>query len=130
LAAGGFLEHADVFGGEYGVPRQQVDGQLAEGTDVYVRTDVQRAASIRKLVTDAVLVFIAPASIGELEARIRARGADDEERVQRRLKTAATEMARQSEFEYVIVNEPGRLEVTADRLAEILESERFKPANP
>ncbi|MDP9237867.1 MAG: guanylate kinase [Chloroflexota bacterium] len=126
IAAGGFLEHATVYGHRSGVPRQQVDDKLAEGVDVYVRTDVQGAASIRQLVPDAVLVFIAPASLDEIEARIRARGSDDEERVQRRLKTAAAEMARQGEFEYVIVNEPGRLEATADRLAEILEAERSR----
>ena len=124
VAADGFLEHATVYGRHYGVPRQQVEDKLAEGVDVYVRTDVQGAASIRKLAPDAVLVFIAPSSIEELEARIRARGSDDEEKIQRRLKTAAAEMARQGEFTYVIVNEPGRLEATADRLAEVLEARR------
>jgi guanylate kinase len=128
IAAGGFLEHAAVYGRRYGVPRQQVEDKLAEGVDVYVRTDVQGAASIRKLVPDAVLVFIAPASLDELEGRIRARGSDDEEHIARRLKTAAGEMARQGEFEYVIVNEPGRLEATADRLVAILEAERNRPA--
>ena len=130
IASGGLLEHAVVYGHRSGVPRQQVVDKLREGQDVYVRTDVQGAASIKKLMPDAVLVFIAPSSLDELEERIRARGADDEERVQRRLATASQEMARRGEFEYVVVNEPGRLEATADRLLEILDAERQKPRPP
>ncbi len=130
IAAGGLLEHAVVYGHRSGVPRQQVVEKLREGQDVYVRTDVQGAASIKKLMPDAVLVFIAPSSLDELEDRIRARGSDDEEGVRRRLATESAEMARRDEFEYVVVNEPGRLEATADRLLEILDAERQKPRPP
>jgi len=127
IAHDGLLEHAAVYGHRSGVPRQQVIDKLREGLDVYVRTDVQGAASIKRLAPAAVLVFIAPSSIDELEERIRARGSDDEERIQRRLQTAHGEMARRGEFEYVIVNEPGRLEATVDCLLEVLDAERLKP---
>ncbi len=127
IASNGLLEHAVVYGHRSGVPRQQVVDMLRQGLDVYVRTDVQGAASIRRLAPGAVLVFIAPSSVDELEERIRARGADDEERIQRRLKAAHEEMARRGEFEYVIVNEPGYLEATVDRLLEVLDVERLKP---
>ena len=127
IAADGLLEHAVVYGHRSGVPRQQVADKLAAGIDVYVRTDVQGAASIKRLEPQAVTVFIAPSSLTELEERIRARGSDDEEHIQRRLRTAHAEMQRESEFEYVIVNLPGRLEETADRLAEILDAERQRP---
>lgn len=126
IASDGLLEHAVVYGRYYGVPRQQVVDKLAEGFDVYVRTDVQGAASIKRLMTDAVLVFIAPSSLDELEERIRARGSDDDERVARRLATARDEMARRHEFNYVIVNEPGKLEATVDRLVEVLDAERLR----
>lgn len=126
IATGGLLEHAVVYGHRSGVPKQQVLDRLAEGLDVYVRTDVQGAASIKQLMPEAVLVFIAPASLGELEERIRARKSDDEVRIQRRLHTAREEMARKGEFEHVIVNEPGRLDATADRLLEVLSAERSK----
>jgi guanylate kinase len=76
---------------------------------------------------DAVRVFIAPESIAELEVRLRARNSDDEERIQRRLRTARDEMARSGEFEHVIVNREGALEATVDRLEEILRAEREKP---
>jgi len=130
IAKDGLLEHAVVYGHRSGVPRQQVVEQLRGGLDVYVRTDVQGAATIKRLAPGAVLVFIAPSSLDELEQRIRARGSDDEERIQQRLRTAHDEMARRGEFEYVIVNEPGRLEATVDRLLEVLDVERMKPRQP
>lgn len=126
IASDGLLEHATVYGRHYGVPRQQVADRLAGGTDVYVRTDVQGAASIKRLMPDAVLVFIAPPSLDALEERIRARGAEDEERIARRLATAREEMARRDEFAYVIVNESGKLEQTVDRLVDVLEAERLR----
>jgi guanylate kinase len=130
IASNGLLEHAVVYGHRSGVPRQQVVEKLREGLDVYVRADVQGAASIKRLAPGAVLVFIAPSSIDELEQRIRARGSDNEERIQRRLKAAHEEMARRGEFEYVIVNEPGRLEATVDRLRDVRDVERLKPRAP
>jgi guanylate kinase len=127
IAGGGLLEHAVIYGHRSGVPRKQVAEKLREGLDVYARTDVQGAASIKSLAPEAVTVFIAPSSLEELEERIRSRGSDDEERIQRRLRTARDEMARMSEFDYTVLNEPGRLEATVDRLAEILDIERMKP---
>jgi guanylate kinase len=126
IVSGGLLEHAVVYGHRSGVPRQQVLDELAAGKDVIVRTDVQGAASIRRLMPDAVLIFVAPSSLTELEDRIRARGSDDEARIERRLQAARGEMARQGEFEYVVVNAPGRLEETADRVEEILQAERLR----
>jgi guanylate kinase len=126
IVSGGLLEHATVYGHRSGVPRQQVLDKLAEGLDVYVRTDVQGAATIKKLMPEAVRIFIAPSSLEELEARLRARNSDDEERIARRLATAREEMKHQGAFEYVIVNEPGRLEATVDRLLEILSAERAR----
>ena len=121
---GGLLEHAVVYGHRSGVPKRQVLDKLAEGVDVFVRTDVQGAASIKEAMPDAVRIFIAPVSIEELEERIRARNSDNEERIRRRIDTARSEIGRSGEFEHVIVNEPGKLEQTVDKLVEILEQER------
>jgi len=130
IATGGLLEWAQIYGHRSGVPRQQVLDRLTEGLDVYVRTDVQGADAIKRLMPEAVRVFIAPSSFDELEARIRARGSDDEERVIRRLEAARAEMARQGEFEHVVVNEPGKLDATVDRLEEILRRERGRLPSP
>ena len=126
IATGGLLEHANVYMHRSGVPKKQVLDKLADGLDVYVRTDVQGAASIKRLMPDAVTVFIRPQSLDELEERIRARGSDDEARIQRRLATARDEMARADEFGYVITNVPGRLGDAVERLAEILDAERMR----
>ena len=108
---------------EAGVPRDQVLQQLAKGIDVYVRTDVQGAATIRRLMPDALLIFVAPASFDDLEARIRARGAEGESEILQRIEAARAEMARQTEFEYVIVNQQGRLDTAADQLERIVAAE-------
>ena len=126
IASDGLLEHAVVYGHRSGVPRRQVIDELAAGKDVVVRTDVQGAGSIKRIMPDAVLIFLAPSSLHELEERIRARGSDDEARIEHRLHAARGEMARQGEFEYVVVNAPGRLDATVERIEEILEAERLR----
>jgi guanylate kinase len=120
----GLLEHAVVYGHRSGVPRQQVVDALAGGLDVYVRTDVQGAATIKRLMPDAVSVFVAPTSLAEIEERIRARNSDDEARIQRRLQTAKSEIVRQVEFQHVIINRPGELEATVDQLELVLRAAR------
>lgn len=120
----GLLEWAQIYGHRSGVPRQQVADKLDEGLDVYARTDVQGADSIKRLMPDAVRVFIEPSSFADLEERIRARGSDDEARIARRLEAARGEMERRDEFEHVITNHPGQLGATVDQLVQILESER------
>ena len=126
VAGDGLLEHAEVYGRRYGVPRAQVEDQLAAGNDVVVRTDVQGAASIRRLMPDAVLIFLAPPSLEDLATRLRERGTDDDGRIERRLEAARGELARSREFEYVVVNQPGRLDEAVDRIEEILEAARLR----
>jgi len=124
LAQDGLLEHAQVYGYRYGVPKAQVREALAAGKDVIVRVDVQGAATIKRLVPAAVLIFLAAPSREELEARLRSRGLDDPQVIQRRLAAAAREVAEQSRFDYVVVNEHDRLDETVDRVLEIMEKER------
>jgi guanylate kinase len=126
VSSDALLEHATVYGHRSGVPRDQVAQQLASGVDVYVRTDVQGAATIRKLKPDAVRVFVAPSSFADLEARIRARGAEGDAEIARRIEAARGEMARQNEFEHVIVNEQDRLDAAVDKLERIVDAERAR----
>jgi guanylate kinase len=124
LAEDGLLEHAQVYGYRYGVPKAQVSEALAAGKDVIMRIDVQGAATIRRLVPAALLIFLAPPSLVELEARLRSRGLDDADVIQRRLDAAARELAEQSRFDYVVVNERGQLDKAADRVLDIMATER------
>ena len=76
IAAGAFLEHADVFGKRYGSSRHEVDRCRADGKDVILEIDWQGADQVRDMLADAVSIFILPPSIAELEKRLRERGQD------------------------------------------------------
>lgn len=120
---GEFLESAVVYGLDYGVPRGPIRAALARGQDVFIKVDVQGAASIRALVPRAISVFIAPESMTSLLQRLRSRKTDDPEVVMRRFGTASREMARAAEFDYVIFNESDRVERTVDQICAIVTAE-------
>ena len=105
VAEGDFFEHALVHGDWKGTARQSVGPQLAAGKDVLLEIDWQGALQVRAQVPDAVSVFILPPSRQALEQRMRARGQDSEEVIQRRLAAAREEMSHYREFDYVIVND-------------------------
>ncbi|HEV7269543.1 guanylate kinase [Pseudoxanthomonas sp.] len=105
IRAGDFFEYAEVHGDWKGTARQSVEPQLAAGKDVLLEIDWQGARQVREKVPDAVSVFILPPSRDALEQRMRARGQDSEEVIQRRLAAAREEMSHYAEFDYVIVND-------------------------
>ena len=105
VAAGDFFEYARVHGDWKGTARQSVEPALAAGHDVLLEIDWQGARQVRQKVPDAVSVFILPPSRAALEERMRKRGQDSEEVIQRRLAAAREEMSHYAEFDYVIVNE-------------------------
>lgn len=105
VAAGDFFEYARVHGDWKGTARQSVEPALAAGHDVLLEIDWQGARQVRQKVPDAVSVFILPPSRAALEDRMRKRGQDSEEVIQRRLAAAREEMSHYAEFDYVIVNE-------------------------
>jgi len=127
LTEDGLLEHAEVYGYRYGVPKGPLRDAIARGQDVIVRVDVQGAATIKRLVPAAVLIFLGPPSVEELAERIRRRGLDDPEAARRRLEKAAAELERQSSFDHVVVNEHGRLDAAVDQVLAIIEAERRRP---
>ena len=127
LASDGLLEHAEVYGLRYGVPKAPIRKALARGEDVVVRVDVQGAATLRRLLPEAVLVFLAPASLEELEQRLRLRRTEDEAVLRRRLETARREMEQQGLFQHTVVNADGRLEEAVERLVAIIAAEKRRP---
>jgi guanylate kinase len=103
---GEFLEHACVFGKHrYGTPRRWLDEARTRGLDLVLEIDVQGAAQIRGKLPLAIEVFILPPSREVLEQRIRARGQDTEEEIQRRLRRATQELELFREYDYVVVND-------------------------
>ncbi len=124
LAEDGFLEHAAVYSNRYGVPKAQVREALARGQDVIVRVDVQGAGTIRRLVPNAVFIFLAPASLEELEERLRRRNTEGRSDLRLRLDTARREMACQEDFDHVVINREGGLDEAVSQILAIIEEER------
>jgi guanylate kinase len=104
VADGEFLERANYAGHWKGTPRRPVEEKLAAGVPVLLEIDVQGARQVRASMPETLLVFLAPPSWGELDRRLRGRGTEDPELIQRRLDTAAIELAAQDEFDHTIVN--------------------------
>ncbi len=105
IAAGDFLEHANVYGNYYGTSRRWIESELAGEHDVLLEIDWQGAAQVRKLFPRMVGIFVLPPSIGELRRRLTARGKDSAEVIERRMASAREEISHVLEFEYIIVNE-------------------------
>ncbi len=120
------LEHAVVYGQHKGIPRQHVQDALASGKDVIMRIDVQGAATIRRLVPEAILIFLTASSEEELEQRLRARGGDSPEQLQKRIATAREEMKRLPEFDYVVVNRDKELDQAVDDVVAIIQAEHCR----
>jgi guanylate kinase len=105
--AGEFLECFEVFGKNtwYGTLRQTVEDGLAVGDWIVLEIDVKGAKAVKEQFPDAVLMFIEPKNIDVLKERLRGRGTETEEAMQRRLATALEELRHADEFEYRIVND-------------------------
>ena len=119
-AAGEFVEHAEYAGHRYGTLRRELDRRTAAGAPVVLEIDLQGARQVRAALPEAVQVFIAPPSVGELRARLVGRGTDDQQKVDERLALAETELAAVSEFGHVIVND--RLEAAVAELLDVLDT--------
>ena len=124
VAAGEFLEWADVFGNLYGTCATDTEQRLAQGHDVVLVIDVQGARQVRQRCRGTVGIFVMPPSFDVLERRLRGRSKDSEEAMQRRLQTARNEVASFREYEYVIVND--ELEACVDRLRAIVLATRAR----
>ena len=119
VVQGELLEHAEFVGNCYGTPKAPVLTQLEAGLHVLLDIEVQGAAQVKKAMPEAVLVFLAPPSLEELERRLRGRGTETEEKIQGRLKTAEYEMTLAGEYDYTVVND--EVARAAAEVAEILE---------
>ncbi len=105
VAAGEFVEWAEVHGNLYGTLKSQLARCLAGGGEVLLEVDVQGMRSLRHVVGNVVTIFVMPPSLEALEARLRGRGANDDADLALRLANAREEMASCYEFDYIIVND-------------------------
>lgn len=128
LAQDEFLEYAQVFGKNwYGTPKSSLERALAEGKDLVLEIDVAGALQVKQRVPGAVAIFVAPPSRADVEHRIRARGQDSEDEIQRRLERSRQEMMRYASYDFAVINDDlqraGR-EVQAIALASRCRTER------
>jgi guanylate kinase len=123
------LERANVYGNWYGVPKAPVKQALAKGQDTIVKIDTQGAATIKKIIPQAVFIFIAPPSMGELIRRLKQRHTELPFDLALRLKTAEEEMKKLPLFDYVVVNRQDEIELVVSEIEAIITAEkhRLKP---
>jgi guanylate kinase len=126
IARGEFLEYADVFGiGDYyGTARRFLQEAEQKGRDLVLDIDVQGAKQIKDKLPEAVSIFILPPDRKTLERRLRERGEDREEVIQRRLVTASREIENYDKYDYILVND--RLDESSGNLQNIVRAERVR----
>lgn len=122
IAAGAFLEHAEVFGNFYGTREADVRDCLASGRDLVLEIDWQGARQVAERFAASVGIFVLPPDIAELERRLRGRGTDSDAVIAGRMTQARSEMAHYAEYDYLVVND--RFETALDALAAIVMAER------
>jgi guanylate kinase len=119
----GLLEYAVVHDHWYGTPVDQVRGILAAGRDAILTIDPQGARSVRALVPDALLIFIMPPSIEDLDQRLAHRGSEDGEERAKRRHNAEAEMAAAGDYDYAIVNQTDHPDDAVEQIWEIIQAE-------
>ena len=120
------LEYAVVYGDYKGIPKKHVREALASGKDVIMRIDVQGAATIRKLVPNAVTIFLTAESEEELVRRLMERKTEAADKLKMRIATARQELKRVFEFDYVVVNQGNRLGETVNQVLGIIAAEKAR----
>ena len=129
-AANGFLETATVHDEFYGTPREPAERAMAEGRDFLLDIDPQGGVQVMESVPEAVSVFLLPPSWAALEARLRGRGTETEEKIQKRLHNARQEVKYLPRYDYCIVNDDldeAWRELRGIVRAERLSTKRFLP---
>lgn len=119
----GFLEANEVHRNWYGSPRAPVRDALVAGRDAILKIDVQGAQVVKEQVSAALLIFIVPPTLEALFQRLRTRATESVDQLEQRQRDAAIELARQHDYDYVVVNETGQVERTAEQIDEIIAEE-------
>ena len=121
--AGELLEANQVHDNWYGTPRAGVRDALARGKHAILKIDVQGAEVVKRNVSAALLIFVLPPSMETLVEHLKARRTESAEQLEIRQRNAALELARKDDYDYVVVNEENRVDVTAERIEQIITQE-------
>jgi len=120
------LEWANVYGNYYGVPKQKLMEALENGLDSIVKVDVQGAATIKNIVPDAILIFVAAPSIAELERRLKRRKTESGVDLALRTQAAHREMKSLQLFDYMVVNFDEKVEFAVSQIQAIITAEKCR----
>ncbi|MBA7614014.1 Guanylate kinase [subsurface metagenome] len=126
IARSELLEWANVYGNWYGVPKQPVKQALENGQDTIVKVDVQGAANIRKILPQAVFIFLMPPSIEELITRLRQRHTESSFDLTLRIKTAEEEIKQLPLFDYMVINRQGEIDLAVSDIKAIITAEKCR----
>ena len=126
IANNELLEWANVYGNWYGVPREAVKQALDKGKDVMVKVDVQGAATIKKILPQAIVIFLMPPSMDELLIRLKGRHTEVPSDLALRLKTAEEEIKRLPLFDYVVVNRWDEIDQVVSGIEAIITAEKCR----
>ena len=124
IAAGEFLEYADVYGNYYGTPLAPIEARRAAGEDILLEIDTQGALDVMDQCPDGTFIFLLPPSLEELSRRITGRGTESEESLVRRLAAARDEIRLGRRYRYAVLNDT--VEAATDRIQTILAAERLR----
>jgi guanylate kinase len=122
----GLLEYANVYGNWYGVPKEPVKQALENGQDTIIKVDVQGAANIKKIIPEAVFIFILPPSINELTNRLTQRSTETVADLSLRLKTAEAEFQQIAQFDYTVMNPHNDIESAIESIISIVAAEKCR----
>lgn len=122
--AGEFYEYAQVHGNWYGTLREEIDNKVESGNDVLLDIDVQGSFKLKDKVPNCTSIFILPPSMATLEKRLRKRGKDDDETIQRRLINAREEVRLADRYDYILVNRV--LSETIENMRTVIRAQRFR----
>lgn len=123
-----FLEYAQYVDNYYGTPKEFVFDKLNQGVSVILEIEMQGAFKVKEQYPEAVMIFITPPSAEELESRLRGRGTETEEVILSRLARAADEASYMEHYDYIVVNEDGKVDECSDKIYHIVETEKKKAA--
>ena len=124
IAEDGFLEYAEYNGNFYGTPEAPIRRLLNEGKNVMLEIEVQGAEKVMDHRSDVVSIFITTPSYAELERRLRGRGTEPEEVIQKRMKTSQYELSRAFRYQYIVLND--EVEKAVDRITTIIDAEHMR----
>jgi len=120
------LEWANVYGSWYGVPKQPVEQALSRGQDSIVKVDIQGAATIKKILPQAILIFLMPPSMEELVVRLKQRHTEPLSDLALRIKTAEEEIKQLPLFDYVVVSQRDKVDLAVSDIKAIITTEKCR----